>query len=267
MPPGNIWRVGISLSIDKALAQEAYTLRVGENRIGIVGGDEAGLLYGVMSLRQLLPPGIEEGKKVDWENLTTPGMMIQDQPRFGWRGMHLDVSRHFYPVSFIKKYIDLLALYKMNVFHWHLIDDGGWRIEIKKYPKLTSIGGWREGDGKGWDYIKLKLGENDGSKPMYGGFYTQEQIKDVIGYAKDRGVTVVPEIEMPGHALPGPWAYPEVGCTPAAIEAWKKTDRDVRTERLLRREGAHLRVLERRPRRSLRPIPLRVHPHRWRRSR
>lgn len=214
----------IRLEIDAQTspAKESYTLDVSANQIKIVGGDEAGLLYGVMSLRQLLPPGIESGQKVDWANYKTPGMFIKDQPRFGWRGMHLDVSRHFFPTPFIKKYIDLLALHKMNVFHWHLIDDGGWRIEIKKYPKLTSIGAWREGNGKGWSYTDLKFGEENSRMSMYGGFYSQKEIKEVVAYAKDRGVTVVPEIEMPGHALPAPWAYPEVGCTPEAVAAWKK---------------------------------------------
>jgi len=205
---------------DAGYSPESYTLRVEKNSITIGAGDDSGLLYGVMSLRHLLPPEIEKGSKIDWASLETPGMLIKDQPRFGWRGLHLDVSRHFYPTPFIKKYIDLLALYKMNVFHWHLIDDGGWRIEIKKYPKLTSVGAWREGDGKGWSYTNLKFGEK--KEGMYGGFYTQEEIKDVVAYAADRGVTVVPEIEMPGHTLPAPWAYPEVGCTPEAVAAWKK---------------------------------------------
>lgn len=214
----------IRLEVDKnaSVGPEGYTLDVEPNQIRIVGGGSSGLLYGVMSLRQLLPASIETGRKQDWAYLTTDAMHIEDKPLFSWRGMHLDVSRHFYPTTFIKKYIDLLATFKMNVFHWHLIDDGGWRLEIKKYPKLTSVGAWREGNGKGWDYINLKLGENDGSKPMYGGFYTQKEVKEIVKYAGDRGITVVPEIEMPGHALPGPWAYPELGCTKEAQDAWHK---------------------------------------------
>lgn len=214
----------IRLEVDSAIpgGPEGYTLDVEKNQIRIVGGGDAGLLYGVMSLRQLLPTSIEVGRKQDWSSMTTKAMHIEDKPRFSWRGMHLDVSRHFYPTPFIKKYIDLLATFKMNVFHWHLIDDGGWRVEIKKHPKLTSVGAWREGNGKGWDYINLKLGENDGKKQMYGGFYSQDEIREVVKYAAERGVTVVPEIEMPGHALPGPWAYPEVGCTKEAQAAWGK---------------------------------------------
>lgn len=219
---GGSSRIRLVLDDDAGYAPEAYTLRIEKSGIVIGAGDDAGLLYGVMSLRQLLPPEIEQGKKIDWANLRTEGMLIKDQPRFGWRGLHLDVSRHFYPTAFIKKYIDLIAKFKMNVFHWHLIDDGGWRIEIRKYPKLTTVGAWREGDGKGWSYTNLKFGEKNSRMSMYGGFYSQKEIKDVVAYAKDRGVTVVPEIEMPGHALPAPWAYPEVGCTPDAISAWKK---------------------------------------------
>ena len=124
-------------------------------------------------------------------------MEMTDYPRFQWRGMHLDACRHFFPVSFVKKYIDYLAMYKMNVFHWHLTDDQGWRIEIKKYPPLTEIGAWRT--------------EEDGTK--YGGFYTQEQIKEVVKYASDRYITIVPEIEMPGHATALLYAYPELAST------------------------------------------------------
>jgi hexosaminidase len=214
----------VRLELDSASPQgpEGYTLDVEKNQIKIVGGGPSGLLYGVMSLRQLLPVQLEKGSRPNWEDVTTDCMHIADKPRFQWRGMHLDVSRHFYPPTFIKKYIDLLATFKMNVFHWHLIDDGGWRLEIKKYPKLTSIGSWREGNGKGWDYINLKFAENDGKNQVYGGFYSQADVKEIVAYAQERGVTIVPEIEMPGHALPGPWAYPEVGCTPNACEAWKK---------------------------------------------
>ncbi|RZK94571.1 MAG: beta-N-acetylhexosaminidase, partial [Hymenobacter sp.] len=138
-----------------------------------------------------------------------PAVEVADKPRYSWRGMHLDVSRHFFPVEFVKQYIDYLALHKMNTFHWHLTDDQGWRIEIKKYPKLTSVGGYREGTLIG--HYGAKVPEYDNVR--YGGFYTQEQVKEVVKYAQDRYITVVPEIEMPGHALAALAAYPELSCT------------------------------------------------------
>ncbi|HEY8388041.1 MAG TPA: family 20 glycosylhydrolase [Parasegetibacter sp.] len=172
-----------------------------DSKIVLVQGDnKEGVFYGVQSLIQLIPPA-SSGK------LMIPSVEILDYPRFSYRGMHLDVCRHFFPVDFVKKYIDYLALHKMNYFHWHLTDDQGWRIEIKKHPKLTQIGGCREGTligrypGKGYDSIK------------YCGYYTQDQIRDIVKYAADRQITIVPEIEMPGHALAALAAYPELGCT------------------------------------------------------
>jgi hexosaminidase len=144
-----------------------------------------------------------------------PRFVINDSPRFAWRGMHMDVSRHFFPVSFIKRYIDILSLYKMNVFHWHLTDDQGWRIEIKKYPRLTSVGGWRNGSMLG------HYNEQRFDTVRYGGFYTQDEIREVVAYAADRGVTVVPEIEMPGHAMAALAAYPEYSCTRRKFEVGK----------------------------------------------
>ncbi|MEQ1935191.1 MAG: beta-N-acetylhexosaminidase, partial [Fimbriimonadaceae bacterium] len=191
------------------LGPEGYTLDVQAQNIDIRAFNVQGLNYGVTTLRQL------------WNKTSIPCLHIEDKPRFEWRGMHLDVSRHFYPATFIKKYLDLLAEFKMNVFHWHLVDDGGWRIEIKSYPKLTSLGAWREGEQKGWDYIKLKFAEPGGKTPTYGGFYTQQEVKEVVAYAKERGITVVPEIEMPGHTLPVLWCYPEVACQSNSVEAWK----------------------------------------------
>ncbi len=191
------------------LGEEGYTLDVLAKSIDIRAHGVQGLNYGVTTLRQI------------WNKTSIPCLHIEDKPRFEWRGMHLDVSRHFYPASFIKRYIDLLAEFKMNIFHWHLVDDGGWRIEIKKYPKLTELGAWREGEQKGWDYIKLKFADPKGSTPTYGGFYTQKEVKEVVAYAQERGITVVPEIEMPGHTLPVLWCYPEVACHSNSVEAWK----------------------------------------------
>jgi len=185
----------------------AYQMTVNNKGVYIAGDNEAGVFYGMQTLIQLLPvPG---GRlKIRPDKLAIPYVSIEDEPRFGYRGMMLDVGRHFFPVSFVKKYIDYLALHKFNKFHWHLTEDQGWRIEIKKYPKLTSVGGWRNGTiigrypGKG----------NDNQR--YGGFYTQKEIKEIVKYAAARYIDVIPEIEMPGHASAAIAAYPELSCFP-----------------------------------------------------
>lgn len=140
--------------------------------------------------------------------LTIPAVTIEDSPEFGYRGMHLDVARHFFPVSFVKKYIDILAMHKMNTFHWHLTEDQGWRIEIKKYPRLTEIGAYRNGTIVG----HYPGSENDNER--YGGFYSQEEVKEIVKYAADRHITVIPEIELPGHSSAAIAAYPELSCFP-----------------------------------------------------
>jgi hexosaminidase len=187
--------------------EEGYTLDVNKKWVKISGNSYSGTFYGMQTLIQLLP--VENYKRQSTNpQLTIPLVSIEDYPRFGYRGMHLDVARHFFPVSFVKRYIDYLALHKMNSFHWHLTDDQGWRIEIKKYPGLTNVGGWRDGTiigrypGTGNDNIH------------YGGFYTQEQVKEVVRYAADRRITVVPEIEMPGHSSAAIAAYPWLSCFP-----------------------------------------------------
>jgi hexosaminidase len=179
---------------------ETYSLKVSRDQVTVSGDDAAGTFYGMQTLIQLLPV-----HKADafW----IAGADIFDQPRFAYRGLHLDVARHLFPIDFIKKYIDLMAMHKFNTFHWHLTDDQGWRIEIKKYPRLQEVASRRKETMVG-HYTDQKF---DG-KP-YGGFYTQEQIKDVVKYAESRHVTVIPEIEMPGHALAALTAYPELGCT------------------------------------------------------
>jgi len=179
----------------------AYLLQINNNHITIDSEDSIGQFYGMQTLIQLLP--VE--KKL---NLAIPNLVIEDHPQFKYRGMHLDVGRHFFPVSFIKKYIDYLALHKMNYFHWHLTEDQGWRIEIKKYPNLTKIGAWRNGT-----IIGRYPGTGNDNSPD-GGFYTQEQIKDVVKYAAERFITVVPEIEMPGHCSAAIAAYPWLSCFP-----------------------------------------------------
>ncbi len=191
----------IELVYEELSIPEAYKLHISTNSIQI-RGLEAGIFYGFQTLLQLLPPQISE--KVPVQN-----MVINDYPRFQWRGMHLDVSRHFFPKEFIFKYIDYLAMYKMNTFHWHLTDDQGWRIEIKKYPLLTETGAWRKGTLIG--HASDEALKTDTA--MYGGYYTQDEIREVVAYAQARHVTIVPEIEMPGHAMAALKAYPHLSCT------------------------------------------------------
>ena len=179
-------------------ATEAYMLRVTPDVIEI-SGDERGVFYGLQSLIQVMPAVAKADAKI-------PAFGLSDQPRFRYRGMHLDVARHFLPISFVKKFIDLLAQYKFNQFHWHLTDDQGWRIEIKKYPKLTEIGSKRPESHEG---VYSTVFKGDG-RPVEG-FYTQEEIKDVVAYAKAKYINVVPEIELPGHASAALAAYPELG--------------------------------------------------------
>lgn len=187
---------------------EEYILSISKDEITIVAHENVGVFYGIQTFLQLLP--LEEK-----DEFKIPCLVINDQPKFKWRGMHLDVSRHFFDIEFIKKYIDYLAQYKMNTFHWHLTDDQGWRIEIKKYPKLTEIGAWRNGSMVG--HYRNQTFDNK----KYGGFYTQEEIKEVVAYAKERHITVVPEIEMPGHALAALASYPEYSCTGGPFEVGK----------------------------------------------
>lgn len=182
-------------------SDEAYGLYIIKDGVRIGARGDAGMFYGLQSFLQLLPVKIEKGKA------KIPAVEIQDQPRFKYRGMHLDVARHFMPLSFVKKYIDLMAQYKFNQFHWHLTDDQGWRIEIKKYPRLTEIGSKRPESHEGRYSPTFK-----GDGIPVEGFYTQEEIKDVVAYAKARFINVIPEIELPGHASAALAAYPQFGC-------------------------------------------------------
>jgi hexosaminidase len=179
---------------------EAYDLVVAPGGVHVTGGGTAGVVWGIQTLRQLLPPeaGQPGERRGAW---TLPAVTIHDAPRFRWRGVLLDVGRHFFTVAEVKRQIDLYARYKLNVFHWHLTEDQGWRLEIRKYPRLTSVGAWRT--------------EADGSRS--GGFYTQRQVRDVVAYAHRRGITVVPEIEMPGHSSAAIASYPWLGCTSDTI--------------------------------------------------
>jgi len=180
------------------LNEEGYNLEISEFSIEILAKTPTGIFHGLQTLLQLFPPSIEKQNGLASQDLIPLAcVQIQDNPRFPYRGMHLDVGRHFFPVSFIKKYIDLLALYKFNTFHWHLTEDQGWRVEIKNYSKLTEVGAYRT-DNKG---------------VTYGGFYTQNEIREMVEYAAKRYITIIPEIEMPGHSLAALASYPELSCT------------------------------------------------------
>ncbi|HEV8538947.1 MAG TPA: family 20 glycosylhydrolase, partial [Bacteroidota bacterium] len=189
------------------LGNEGYELDVGSRAITLRSYRTPGLFYAVQTLLQLLPAEIFSASARSDVVWTMPCVAVSDAPRFRWRGMHLDVCRHFFPKEFIKRYIDFIALYKMNTFHWHLTEDQGWRIEIKKYPKLTQIGAWRDGSMVG-PYSDLKY-----DTVRYGGFYSQEDVKEIVAYAASRQVTIIPEIEMPGHSLAALASYPELSCT------------------------------------------------------
>ncbi len=197
--------LGIFLFINKDLSflgEEGYKLNVSKNSINISAYQIKGLFYGIQTLRQLFPAEFESKTGITKSRMKIPCVEITDIPKFQWRGMLLDCGRHFMDKDFVKRYIDLLAYYKMNTLHWHLTEDQGWRIEIKKYPKLTEVGAWRT--------------EADGSR--YGGFYTQEDIQEVVNYAAKRFVNVVPEIEMPGHSVAAIASYPYLSCTGKQIE-------------------------------------------------
>ncbi len=178
---------------------EAYTIDVSKENITINGATEAGVFYGIQTIRKATPI-----KKV--ASVVFPTASISDEPRFGYRGVSLDVARHFQPVEFIKKYIDLLALHNINIFHWHLTDDQGWRIEIESFPRLTEVGSTRNET-----VIGRNSGEYDGTP--HGGYYTKEELKEVVEYAKERYITIIPEVDLPGHMLAVLTAYPELGCT------------------------------------------------------
>ena len=195
----------IALRIDpKISSREGYRITVTEKGIAIDGGGAQGVFYGIQTLRKALPAG--EGRDVAF-----PAVVVEDAPRFAYRGMHLDVSRHFFGEDFVKRYIDMLALHHINIFHFHISDDQGWRVEIKKYPRLTEVGAWRQ---------RTVIGRNMGiyEWKRYGGYFTQEQIRGIVEYARQRYITVIPEIDMPGHMEAALASYPELGCTGGPYE-------------------------------------------------
>lgn len=201
--------VRLELTGDRDLGAEGYRLSVGKKGVLITAASPAGLFYGVQSFLQLLPSQVKSRERVEQMDWTLPCVEVKDVPRFGWRGMMLDVSRHYFNKEEVKQFIDEIAEYKMNVFHWHLTDDQGWRIEIKSLPELTRKGAMRaERVGDWW----TREPQQPGEPVSYGGFYTQEDIKEVIEYARERYVTIMPEIDVPGHSLAFLVAYPELAC-------------------------------------------------------
>ncbi len=204
----------IRISQDESLATgaEGYRLQIANDGITISAAQPAGLFYGCQTLRQLLPMTTADSTAAAQNNSwDLPNLTINDEPRFAWRGMMLDVSRHFFPVEFIRELLDYLSYHKINTFHWHLIDDQGWRIEIKHYPKLTAVGAWRAD--RPDQYWSIRPPQQPGEEATYGGYYTQEEIREVVAYAADRFITIVPEIEMPAHSTCALAAYPELSCT------------------------------------------------------
>jgi hexosaminidase len=190
---------------DTNLSESGYRLEIGTDGIWLTSSGYHGAWAGCMTVLQLLHTHYQ----AETMAIILPALYISDQPRFVWRGLHLDVSRHFFPIPFLKRLLDQLALHKLNVFHWHLTDDQGWRLEIKRYPKLTEIGAWRERTVVGHPLFTQTPVYND---QPHGGFYTQEQARELVAYASARGITIVPEIEMPGHAAAALAAYPAYSC-------------------------------------------------------
>lgn len=202
----------LSFVLNPELKPEAYVIDVNRRRATVEASSFNGFLYAIETLKQLLPVEIYTGGTADRK---LPCVRLEDSPRFAYRGMHLDVARHFYGVDQVKKYLDIMAVHKMNTFHWHLTDDQGWRVEIKKYPKLVEIGSIRKETaiGKGWYDVKY-----DGIP--HGGYYTQEEIREIVRYAGSLGITIIPEIDVPAHMLAAVAAYPELSCTGEQYEVW-----------------------------------------------
>ncbi|MFJ8443646.1 beta-N-acetylhexosaminidase [Kitasatospora griseola] len=230
---------GLVLALDDALAAEEYRLSAGPDAVRLTGGAAAGLSYAAQTLRQLLGPAAYRTAPLPGARWTVPAVEIHDAPRFGWRGALLDVSRHFMPKAGVLRFIDQLAAHKLNVLHFHLTDDQGWRIEVKRYPKLTETASWRERS-----MVGFRAGERHDDQP-HGGYYTQDDLREIVAYAAARHIAVVPEVDLPGHNQAAIAAYPELGNTDvvdtAALGTW--TDWGV-SENILNASEATLRFYE-----------------------
>ena len=214
MSAGDSAAEGFLFLYDSLQPAEGYGLDVTRRLVTVRASSQRGVLYAIQTMKQLLPVAIYgEGPAAETVAWTMPCLRIEDAPRFAYRGQHLDVSRHFFPVDEVKRVIDIMALHKLNTLHWHLTDDQGWRLEIKRYPRLTEVGSVRRHTmvGKQW-------GSSDNTP--YGGYYTQDEVRDVVAYAAENGITVIPEIDLPGHMLTALAAYPELGCTGGPYEVW-----------------------------------------------
>ena len=208
-------KAGICFALDGTLPSEAYMLEAGKDGVKICASTFRGALFGLSTLQQMLPACVFTGAREKGVSWSIPYVHIADAPRFSYRGLHLDPCRHFWEVDEVKRYIDVMALYKLNNLHLHLNDDQGWRVEIKSRPLLTEIGSRRSGT-----CIEAEFGNSDGIP--YGGFYTQEQLRELVAYAASLGINIVPEIDLPGHMLAALAAYPELGCTGGPYEVWTR---------------------------------------------
>ncbi len=206
---------GIVFYVDPTLTDEAYTINVSKKCALIAASSDNGFLYAIQSLKQMLPVEIYGGKAAEDKKWELPCCEIKDKPRFGYRGLELDCCRHFFSVDEVKKVLDMMATLKLNRFHWHLTEDQGWRAEIKSYPRLTEVGAYRSG---------TMVGYYDGPSDniRYGGYYTQEQMKEVVAYASKLGIEVIPEVDLPGHMVAALASYPELGCFGGPYEVWYK---------------------------------------------
>ena len=205
----------LSFVLNANLAPEQYVIDIQPKAARVEASALNGFVYACETLKQMLPAAIYGSTAKADAGWVLPCAHIEDQPRFAYRGMHLDPCRHFFTIEETKRYLDVMAAYKLNRFHWHLTEDQGWRMEVKAYPKLTEVGAWRNGT-----VIKKDWGSNDGIR--YGGFYTQEQMKEIVAYAAERGITVIPEVDLPGHMVAALAAYPELGCTGGPYEVWTR---------------------------------------------
>lgn len=218
-------KADIILELNTSLATEAYKLNIDQKQIHIEAARPVGFFYALQTLKQLMPRNVMAGvKDTQTDNWSIPAIEIEDEPRFGWRGFMLDEGRHIYGKDQVKRVIDIMATYKMNRFHWHLTEDQGWRIEIKKYPKLTEVGGWRNSKVLGW-------GNTQPDGQWYGGFYTQKDIQEIVEYAKERFIEIIPEIDIPGHSQAAVASYPEfLACDPEnkhEVWLWQGVSTDV----------------------------------------
>ncbi|MEV6489670.1 beta-N-acetylhexosaminidase, partial [Actinoplanes sp. NPDC051633] len=207
---------GIRLAVEPSMTEEGYRLTVDGDGVRVVGGSPAGVFYGLQTLRQLLPPTALRRARVDSGRLTVPWVEVRDEPRFAWRGVLLDVARHFLPVSDVLRFLDLMAFHKLNVLQLHLTDDQGWRFEVPGWPRLTEVGAWRSRSMLG------SSSHNRFDQRPHGGFYSADDLREIVAYAADRHVTVVPEVDLPGHMQAAIAAYPQLGngATPAVRAAW-----------------------------------------------